>query len=279
MEKIIHLTDTHLVAPPRRLYGLDPFARFRPAIDVINAQHGDASGVFITGDLTHWGEEEAYRALRVELERLTVPYHLVLGNHDQRGPFYAVFPELQQGDSGLLQYEVAIEHGICLVMDSVIDGTHAGAYDEERLEWLKGKLTDHTNTDIFLFIHHPPFDLGMPALDQLRLHEGSNRMSRLLRRHDRIRHLFFGHVHRPIAGSWNGIPVSSLFGTNHQIALDLSTPEEVGGSHEPPQLGVVLIDGASLIVHMQNYSDKGPSFSLDAPEAEAAQSPEDLPPR
>ncbi len=279
MEKIIHLTDIHLVAPPRRLYGLDPLARLRPAIDVINREHSDAKGVFITGDLTHWGEEEAYRALRSELERLTLPYHLVVGNHDLRGPLYTVFPELTRDDSGLLQYEVAIDSGICILMDSVIDGTHAGAYDEDRLEWLKEKLVVHANTDIFLFIHHPPFDVGMPAMDQLRLHEGSMRLGRLLRRHERVRHLFFGHVHRPIAGSWNGIPVSTLFGTNHQIALDLANPETVGGSHEPPQFGVVLIDTSSVIVHMQSYSYDQPPFSLDSPEAEAAQSPEDLPPR
>jgi len=38
----------------------------------------------------------------------------------------------------------------------------------------------------------------------------------------RIRHLFFGHVHRPIAGSWLGIPFSTLRGTNHQVCFDLS---------------------------------------------------------
>ncbi len=279
MEKLIHLTDTHLVAPPRRLYGLDPLERFRPAIDVINRDHADAVGVFITGDLTHFGEEGAFQALRAELERLTVPYYLLIGNHDVRATLHSVFPELPQDDNGQLQYEVAIESGVCLLMDSVVDGSTAGAYDEDRLEWLKEKLAVHANNDVFLFLHHPPFDIGIPGMDQLRLLEGDDSLARVLRRHERIRHLFFGHVHRPVAGSWNGISVSSLFGTNHQIALTLNETEGVFGTREQPQMGVVLIGENSVIVHMQSYSDKTDDYCLDSPEAEAAQSLESLPRR
>ena len=63
MHKLIHLTDPHLVSPGRKLYALDPLGRLEAAIDAINARHGDATAVFITGDLTHWGEPDAYAAL------------------------------------------------------------------------------------------------------------------------------------------------------------------------------------------------------------------------
>ncbi len=267
MEKLIHLTDTHLVAPPGRLYGLDPVARLAPAIEVINSQHGDAKGVFVTGDLAHWGEAAAYRALRELLDRLTVPYYLLIGNHDLRGPLYEVFPDLPQDEGGYLQYAVAIDSGVCLLMDSVTEGSTAGTYDEERLDWLKEQLARHANSDVFLFIHHPPFDIGIKGLDSIRLTEGEDGLARALRRHERIRHLFFGHVHRPIAGSWNKIPVSSLFGTNHQVALRLDE-EEASGSLEPPQLGVILIDAGTLIVHMQNYADPNANSGLDLSDAE-----------
>ncbi len=279
MEKLIHLTDTHLTVPPRRLYGLDPLARLAPAIEVINRQHGDAKGVFITGDLTHFGEEEAYRVLRQQLERLSVPYYLGIGNHDLRGPLHSVFPELPRDEASYVQYEIALESGICLFLDSVQDGSHAGIYGEDRLEWLKEMLTYHANSDVFIFLHHPPFGVGITGLDRLRLDEGSNRLARILRRHERVRHIFFGHVHRPISGSWNGIPFSTLFGTNHQMALKFNDDEAVLGSLEPPQFGVVLIDSSSVVVHMQSYLDESPDYAVSSPEAEAAQSVEDLPPR
>jgi len=278
LEKLIHLTDTHLVVPPGRLYGLDPLARLAPAVEAINREHADAKGVFVTGDLTHWGEEAAYRALREVLDRLAIPYYLAIGNHDARSPLRGVFPELVQDTHGFLQYAVAIESGICLVMDSVVEGSDIGLYDEERLDWLKEQLARHANSDIFLFLHHPPFEIGIKELDGMRIEEGADRMLRPLRRHGRVRHLFFGHVHRPIAGSWNGIPISSLFGTNHQIRLNLSD-EKASGSLEPPQLGVVLIDSGSVVVHLHNYADDSPDYALDPEEAIHAQSVEALPRR
>ena len=58
--KFIHLTDTHLAGPGLKLYGLDPRARLDAAIADINRHHSDAAFAVVTGDLTHWGEAEAY---------------------------------------------------------------------------------------------------------------------------------------------------------------------------------------------------------------------------
>jgi len=276
MEKLIHITDTHLVAPSRRLYGSDPLARLAPAIEVINREHGDAAGVFLTGDLVHWGEEAAYRALRALLDGLSVPYHLVLGNHDARPGFDAVFPDAPRDEAGFVQYTVPLDHGTALVLDTLQDGSTPGRLCPDRLAWLEKRLAALAGHDLFLFLHHPPFDIGIRGMDILRLLEGADELRRLLRTHGRVRHLFFGHVHRPIAGSWAGIPVSTLFGTNHQVALTLTDTTDVFGTLEPPAIGVVLIDVDTVMVHMQSYSYAGPGFPLDSAEAEAAQSPEAL---
>ncbi|GAB5470967.1 MAG: phosphodiesterase [Rhodospirillales bacterium] len=276
MEKLIHLTDPHLVSPGRRLFASDPQARLAPAIDTINRQHGDAKAVFVTGDLTHWGEASAYQALRDLLSGLRVPYHLLLGNHDQRGAFHATFPEVPRDAAGFVQYEVALESGVCLALDTLQDGTTPGRLCPDRLAWLADRLQAHRERDLFIFLHHPPFDVGIPGMDRLRLLEGDEDLRTLLSAQGRVRHIFFGHVHRPIAGSWAGIGVSSLFATNHQVALQFDAPEDVPGSLEPAALGVVLIDAMSVIVHMQSYSDPSPAFSLSNPKAEAAQSLEEL---
>ncbi len=277
MEKLIHITDPHLVAPHEWLFGMDPLERLAPAIDVINREHSDAKGVFITGDLAHRGEEAAYRALRELLDRLTVPYYLLLGNHDARAEFHAVFPEVARDEAGFVQYEVVLESGVCLLLDSLDDGNKPGRLCEERLAWLKARLSDHQHADVFLFLHHPPFDIGIKGIDQIRLMEGADMLRHiLLRGHERLRHLFFGHVHRPIAGSWAGIPISTLFATNHQIALKLTDDEEATATLAPAAMGVVLIDQDSVIVHMHSYADEGRPFSLRSPENENAQSVEDL---
>ena len=52
----------------------------------------EANFAIVTGDLAHKGEMEAYAALKREFDRLVIPYHLLVGNHDDRGNFRATLP-------------------------------------------------------------------------------------------------------------------------------------------------------------------------------------------
>ena len=103
--KIVHLTDLHL--GPRELvrFGADQHQRLAAAIDQINALHADAALCVITGDLADRGDLAAYEDLRAELKALALPYRLILGNHDQRCPFLAVFPETVLSPGGFVQSE------------------------------------------------------------------------------------------------------------------------------------------------------------------------------
>jgi 3',5'-cyclic AMP phosphodiesterase CpdA len=81
--KFIHLTDTHLARPGLKLYGLDPRARLDAAVADINAHHSDAAFAVVTGDLTHWGEVEAYANFAEAMAALKIPYIAMVGNHDR----------------------------------------------------------------------------------------------------------------------------------------------------------------------------------------------------
>ena len=71
-----------------------------------------------------------------------------------------------------------------------------------------------------------------------------------------IRHLFFGHIHRPCQVVWQGIPCSALPGTNHQVPL---SRERTGTSYsaEPAMYGVVLIQNDQTTIHMDAWMDRG----------------------
>ena len=89
--KFIHITDTHLVPPGEMLCALDPAERLNAIVDAINRVHSDAEFVVHTGDLSYHGREPAYRAMRAILDRLQMPYHLLIGNHDDREAFKRIF--------------------------------------------------------------------------------------------------------------------------------------------------------------------------------------------
>ena len=251
--KLIHLTDTHLVAEGLTLYGLDPRARLEAAIADINRNHGDAELAVITGDLTNWGEPAAYRCLQACLAGLSLPLVLLIGNHDQRTLFQESFPDALCDENGFVQGQRESEAGTLLFLDTNQPGTHAGWYCEARLAWLQARLAA-LEGPIFLFMHHPPFRIGLAPMDRIGLVQAEAFREVVAPHAGRIRHLFYGHVHRPICGSWLGIPASTLRGTNHQVWLDLRNDgPAIPFSYEEPAYAVVLIDEETVVVHSHDY--------------------------
>jgi 3',5'-cyclic AMP phosphodiesterase CpdA len=273
--KFVHLTDTHLVPAPRALFGLDPRARLAAAIADINRHHTDAAMAVVTGDLTHWGEPGAYADLRAALAELAVPYRLVLGNHDERTEFLKAFPQAAVDPAGFVQWAEPTEAGLFVFLDTLIPGTHAGALCPERLDWLAATLEGARGTPVYVFLHHAPLDLGIPGLDAIRLQNSDALLARLVD-HGDVRHVFFGHVHRPVSGSWQGIPFSTLPATNHQTMLTFDR-SDVPGSHEPPAYAVCLLNGSDVVVHTHSYLDRTPRFPMTA-ETENLAEPAALPP-
>jgi len=270
--KFIHLTDPHLVPRGCRLYGLDPNERLRAAIADINAHHRDAEFVLITGDLAHHGEAAAYNALRQALDVLAVPWHLLIGNHDDRAVFKAMFPEVPVDEHGFMQTVIESSAGPFVLLDTHDAGTHEGRLCSSRLGWLDRTLTSLRGQDVFLAMHHPPLMLNLPAMDHLGL-AGRDDLAGLLERHRNIRHIFFGHVHRPVHGAWQGVPFSTQRALNHQVALhfDEQPRDCIPGSHEPPAYAVALISDGSVVIHVHDLLDCGPRFNLFDPAAEKAE--------
>lgn len=250
--KLVHITDPHLVAPNETLHTLSPLERFDACIDSINADQADAELCVITGDLADRGEAAAYRALRKSLKRLSIPYQLLLGNHDHRDRYLEVFPEAQTDEYGFVQSTLTVAVGEFLFLDTLDQGQHPGAYCEQRREWLRARLADSGERAVYLFMHHPPFEIGIPSLDRISLKEPEGFAEVVVGRKN-IRHLFLGHVHRPVTGSWHGIPFSTQRSTNHQVALDFNTPKPIPFCDEPPAYAVVLLHETQSVVHVHDY--------------------------
>jgi 3',5'-cyclic AMP phosphodiesterase CpdA len=262
----VHLTDLHLIAPGGLLYGLDPAERLRAAVADIAARHGPggaapAAFAVVTGDLTHHGDAGAYAALRDILSALPFPAHLLLGNHDDRGRFREAFPDAAVDGAGFVQRVVDTPAGRFLLLDTLEPGTHAGRLCERRLGWVAERLAE-SDGPVHLALHHPPAHVGIVGMDQIPLLDAAALWEVLRPHRPRVRHLIHGHLHRPLAGSWRGIPLSSLRGTSHQVALDLSERTVVGGSHEPPAYALVRITEGDVVVHTHDFLDATGTFDL-----------------
>ncbi|MFC3613629.1 phosphodiesterase [Lutimaribacter marinistellae] len=265
--KFIHLTDIHVTEPGASLFGQSPNLTLDRCIDDLNRNHADADLCLITGDLTHNGTVPEYAAARDILDRLKLRKLMLIGNHDQRGPALDGLSELSADEHGFVQQAVPTGAGIFVLMDTKTDDTHSGAYCAARQDWLARVLRDHRDRPVWLFMHHPPFETGMPAMDRI----GMNRndaaaIARLAVGHGNVRHMFFGHFHRPMSGTWNGIPFSSHRSMMLQCALDFETANEVGGIFEEPQYAVVTVTGDMTCIHYHDFDSTAMRQSMGGPE-------------
>ena len=265
--KFVHLTDTHLVCPGLKLYGLDPRARLDAAVADINKHHSDAAFAVVTGDLTHWGEAAAYANFAEAMAALKIPHVAMVGNHDRRQTCLGALDAAPRDANGFVQGTRQTPHGLFVFLDTLDETSHAGEMCANRLGWLAETLAAApTEMPFVVFMHHPPFAVGIEAMDKIALKQSAEFAEVIAPYRPRIRHLFFGHVHRPISGSYGRIPFSTLRGTNHQVWFELDPKAEHLASHEPPAYSVVLVERETLVVHTHDFLDESPRFPFAAPE-------------
>lgn len=259
--KFIHLTDPHITASGS-LFEIDVDARLRDAVASINAHHSDAAFAMITGDIAHWGEAGAYERVQEILSDLKMPWYPMIGNHDVRDAYFSGLPGAKSDDSGQACFVVNNDAGAFIALDTLTEGTHAGQIDAAQMQWLDNELSQASG-DVFLFMHHPPMLSGIQALDNIRL-QNSDELWALLSRHSgKVRHLFFGHMHRSFHGSWNGIPFSTVKSTAHQVVADINMDKSLVSNREMPAYAVVLISSDTVAIHDISYLEEHTAFSYD----------------
>jgi len=208
--------------------------------------------VVITGDLAENGDAPAYLALRHALEALKPRVGLTLGNHDDRAVFAAQFPECIDA-AGFAQHAIDMPDGRVIVLDTLVQGQAGGRLGPERLDWLDQRLTEAGGRPSYLFMHHPPADIGMPVLDRIKLVDSSAFFD-VLQRHGNVVQVFAGHAHRIVFGMHRGVPFSVLRSTNHQTDLDFDRVR-TASTHEAPLYAVILAQGGEVVMHTRDFTD------------------------
>ena len=198
--------------------------------------------------ITHKGDLLGYAEAARILSDLPMPVHLMMGNHDDRGIFREAFPSAPHDQHDFVQQVIETSAGRLVLLDTHEHGRPEGRLCGQRLEWLGEKIADCTDP-IFLFLHHPPISVGFHRMDSIRLQEADALADVLERSNAPIRHLFFGHLQRNIAGSWRKWPFSGVRGTSHQIALDFTTQDYAPVSFEASGYAVVRVEAESVVVH------------------------------
>lgn len=256
--KLVILTDLHITPPDETILGISPLRRLSAAIDHINRYHADADRVIVTGDITHYGDVESYRFAKAELDRLTLPMTLLLGNHDRRENYSEVFPDASLDVSGFVQSAIDVGPWRLVFLDT-LNGppydqhqVHAGILCADRLAWLDGALAEADGRRTLLFMHHPPHEVGFRGMDRIRL-KNERDFFRVLGRHRCVRHIVCGHIHRTISGTIHGIGFSVFKSPVHQQPMQFDTDDTSASIAEPAAYGVLFATPHSVLAHTEDY--------------------------
>jgi 3',5'-cyclic AMP phosphodiesterase CpdA len=253
--KFVVLSDLHLGPRGAAVNGLDTGERLSEGIATINRDHADADFVLIAGDLADRGEAEAYRHLHERLSDLNLPVHITLGNHDDRDTYLSVFGAGEDDAEGRVSRAIDAGGYRVILLDTSEPGLVGGRLCEGRRGWLAARLDEAADRPVIVVQHHHAGRLSLPV-DDIILEDAAG-YREILARHPDVRQVIAGHVHLPTAGTWNGIPMTTLAGSHYSVSPHL--PGQAGRQRRlegPAQMAVVLADAEGVVVHFHDYLDR-----------------------
>ena len=262
--KLLQLTDIHLTTPGATIGGRDPNRNFSIALDHVLKNHNDAEALFITGDLSDWGERDDYIRLKQTLGAFPMSVHLCIGNHDDRPTMLSVFPELAD-DGGFVQRVVPLSLGHAVIVDTWGPETHAGHFCAARATWLDTQLSTLSGP-IWIFMHHNPVPTRVVPMDKIMLLDADRFIETIGPHATKIAHIFHGHCHLPLSGSVAGIPFSAPRGTNHAGWPDFAAERLLSASDLTEAYAVVFATPENTMVHMVEYGYQGEVRREGSPE-------------
>ena len=211
--------------------------------------------VLVSGDLTEHGSASEYRRVRELLTALTMPVHVLAGNHDDRAALRDSFPlppALAGAPSDDYRYVARCGPLRLIGCDTTQPGRDDGEFGADRLAWLEARLTEDRDTPAVVAMHHLPLLTGIPAMDAVGLPRSDRvAIDELIAAFPHVGVVVTGHVHRAVVGTLGGCAVFACPSTHLQVALDLREPSRITLEPAPPGFGLHVAVGGELASHVQ----------------------------
>jgi Icc protein len=252
----VHLSDTHIHLDPNYVSEHIPFNSRQPVqklIEAVNALPMPIDFVLHTGDVAHFPETpEHYTIAREILSQLRYPVYYTPGNHDVVAGLQAHFlgktaAEIQPTYD--LEFEV---NGVQIVMlDSHIPPEvegHAGYVTAAQLDWLDALCRAKDERPLVVALHHHTLPLEAPWLDSIVLKNGIAVHNTLLKAKQRLRGVFYGHIHENVVTVREGISYYSVVSGWFQTQTWYGMIEPAGALMHDPGFNLVTLTETDTFV-------------------------------
>jgi 3',5'-cyclic AMP phosphodiesterase CpdA len=257
---IAQMTDIHIGFAPDEKPEEFNRLRFRATLARILDAPNRPDMLVLSGDITDHGDRESFERTAELLAECPFPIWPMVGNHDTRAELLNAFPQVR-ADDGFVHY-VLEQNGLRIVLlDTLEEGRHGGAFCERRQAWLEARLDDAPETPTVIFMHHPPVGSGIEWRDPGADEPWVQRLAAALRGREQVLAIHCGHLHRPLAASFEGIPLCVTPSVAPLVAMDLRPIDRNDPDQrdlittEPPTYALHRWDGTSLVTHYERISD------------------------
>lgn len=249
---IAQITDLHVKKGRRLAYQkVDTACATENAVAHINAMSDTIDAVLVSGDVVDAGSEEEYWEVRPILDQLSAPYYVIPGNHDHASTMLTVFADKAYVDPEMDHFSYVIDdYPLRLVgLDTSVAGKPYGYLPPGRLDWLEKNLSNQSEKPTLIFLHHPPFRMGIAHMDVQNL-LNAEALFELLNQHTQVIHIAAGHIHRASETVINGVGCSTAPAPAHAVTPDFNPDGEPTYTLEPAMLRLFRFADNQLVSHL-----------------------------
>ena len=216
MARILHITDTHLPGEEiRGLHDVPVWEFFDQLLELVGAMPEKPDLLLHTGDLAEDGAVDAYERFRKRVSAIGLPFLVLNGNHDTPEELASRLdmPSTSHADKA---FSIDFIHEVDGFPIVALDTWHPeqrnplGRVTDGQLDWL-ARVLDRLASPALVCMHHAPFPLGSPWLDENMVTSGGDALHAVLRnRADRVRAVLHGHLHRGVRVVRDGVAYHGL---------------------------------------------------------------------
>ncbi|MCA0456352.1 MAG: metallophosphoesterase [Chloroflexi bacterium] len=253
----VHISDTHI--SPDMEYGKHhaPYSTqtgARALVRAVNALPFNVDFILHTGDVVYDPVPEAYLTAKDILSELARPVYYLAGNHDKADALQSVL----LGRADILEpfYYTFDANGFQIVcMDSNGPAeVPRGNVISQQLEWLDTICSAKDERPLVVAIHHNALPVGSPWLDDyMRITNGATLHQVLLKAKDRLRGVFFGHVHQNIQMYQDGILYTSALSSWNQFMSWPESMDTVADEFSLPGFNVVSMSPTQTFIRRWGF--------------------------
>lgn len=257
----VHISDTHI--GPTAVYNRFGHVSYPCAerlVEIINNLPVTPDFVIHTGDVVTDPDPDSYRLAADLLAQINVPTYYVVGNHDTavdiRNYMSMGTHQSLSDNPDLLTYAFDVNGVRFLTIDAragdEIDPS--GMLSDEQLAIVEREVTTG-DSPLVVFMHYPALPINAPWMDRkMLILNGEKLHQALLPARDRLRGVFYGHIHQNMQVVRDGISYNSVASAFSQFTA-WATDEMFGidRDHLPGYAFVQLLP-EQTIVHQHTFS-------------------------